>query len=113
MYVQGRFFFSFFDNMICQTLDWSEFSNISKLRDVFDRHKLHRQHPLAQMWADRQKKKKKKAKPPWNKRGGGTKKAALPPPKKGGILDVRSSDISFVLVNCIHWGDGLCIIGNI
>lgn len=33
MYVQGRFY-----NMICQTLDWSEFSNISKLRDVFDRH---------------------------------------------------------------------------
>lgn len=27
-----------FYNMICQTLDWSEFSNISKLRDVFDRH---------------------------------------------------------------------------
>lgn len=33
MYVQGRVY-----NMICQTLDWSEFSNISKLRDVFDRH---------------------------------------------------------------------------
>lgn len=33
MYVQGRFYI-----MICQTLDWSEFSNISKLRDVFDRH---------------------------------------------------------------------------
>lgn len=33
MYVQGRFY-----NMICQTLDWSEFSNISKLRDGFDRH---------------------------------------------------------------------------
>lgn len=24
-----------FYNMICQTLDWSEFSNISKLRDLY------------------------------------------------------------------------------
>lgn len=35
-YVCARTFF--FIYMICQTLDWSEFSNISKLRDVFDKH---------------------------------------------------------------------------
>lgn len=31
-YVCARTFYA----MICQTLDWSKFSNISKLRDVFD-----------------------------------------------------------------------------
>lgn len=82
--------------MICQTLDWSEFSNISKLRDVFDRHNCTgdtRQHRCELT---------DKAHPPPAVHGRVSNMAAILPIKIGVIWIEGVTIFPFVLVNCIQ-----------
>lgn len=81
--------------MICQTLDWSEFSNISKLRDVFDKlnctddTRERRREPTDQaLW------------------GEGDTRLPLILPFKIGVKQgwKKVKDVDFVLVLCVVMG---------